>query len=417
MTSLPKLYRDAVTITRELGVRYLWIDSLCIIQGQSTGPQSDWTQEAAKMGSVYRNSYCNIAAMDASDSTGTCFYEHKKTSTGVGTVHVGWKGEDFFLIDERNREYPANRPLSKRAWVLQEELLAPRALLFTNDQVYWECCTYKASEIFVRGYPDQRESEDLLRGSDVKEDVHSLKRRIHKTPSFSSESSHINPSISFWRSWKTIVEDYTRRYLTFPMDKTAAIAGIVSQLEVDHCEHPNLLKNRTYKAGLWYGINTIEQELCWKAENNTPIRPHQYRAPTWSWLSVEGAITYRRIDDLAILDLKQQSCVQSIKVVTSDRTSTGQIQSGWIQIKGRLLENSSYSYVPDNETQPPPTHVSLLAMFSVYLSFYVWGLALRRTGSRSGRKCYERVGYFSIVNDFWIYEDFISAPIKVVRVI
>jgi hypothetical protein len=120
---------------------------------------------------------------------------------------------------------------------------------------------------------------------------------------------------------------------------------------------------------------------------------------------------------LAIVDLKRLSRVQSIQVVTSDGTSTGQIQSARIQIKGRLLENMSYSYVPDNKVQQSPASVSFLAMFSLYLAFDVWGLALRRTGSVSGMKCYERVGYFSIVNNMWVHEKFTSAPIKVVSII
>lgn len=58
---LPRSFRDAVHITRELGIRYLWIDALCILQDST----KDWHYEAASM-KVYENSYCNIAATAAS---------------------------------------------------------------------------------------------------------------------------------------------------------------------------------------------------------------------------------------------------------------------------------------------------------------------------------------------------------------
>jgi len=63
--ALPKTFKDAVTITRALGVRYLWIDSLCIMQDS----QEDWEKEASQMREVYQFSYCNIAGTDARDST------------------------------------------------------------------------------------------------------------------------------------------------------------------------------------------------------------------------------------------------------------------------------------------------------------------------------------------------------------
>jgi hypothetical protein len=75
LQQLPTLYKEAVEVTRKLGLRYLWIDSLCIIQRQKMSKDSDWLREASMMGQVYSNSYCNIAAMDAEDSLGQCFFE------------------------------------------------------------------------------------------------------------------------------------------------------------------------------------------------------------------------------------------------------------------------------------------------------------------------------------------------------
>jgi hypothetical protein len=63
LDTLPKTFQDAVCLTRNLGVRYLWIDSLCIVQDS----EEDWRLQAAEMGSIYRHSWCNIAATGAKD--------------------------------------------------------------------------------------------------------------------------------------------------------------------------------------------------------------------------------------------------------------------------------------------------------------------------------------------------------------
>jgi hypothetical protein len=60
----PQTFADAVAVTRMLGLRYLWIDSLCIIQDS----HEDWVHESAHMATVYENAYVTISADAAKDS-------------------------------------------------------------------------------------------------------------------------------------------------------------------------------------------------------------------------------------------------------------------------------------------------------------------------------------------------------------
>jgi hypothetical protein len=69
--TMPKTFQDAVKVTRALGISYIWIDSLCIVQDSS----EDWLKESQQMESVYSNSYCNIAATKSADSDGGLFSE------------------------------------------------------------------------------------------------------------------------------------------------------------------------------------------------------------------------------------------------------------------------------------------------------------------------------------------------------
>ncbi|KAK2050895.1 HET-domain-containing protein, partial [Colletotrichum caudatum] len=82
LDGLPPTFRDAVSITRSLGIRYVWIDSLCIVQDS----EEDWELESARMGAVYASSYLTIAASASPDSTGGCFAPRRAS----GDVKVGF---------------------------------------------------------------------------------------------------------------------------------------------------------------------------------------------------------------------------------------------------------------------------------------------------------------------------------------
>jgi hypothetical protein len=71
LADLPQTFKDAVSLTRNLKIRYLWIDSLCTKQLD----KDDWEIEAGKMGSVYSQSFLNIAATSSAEGSGGCFKE------------------------------------------------------------------------------------------------------------------------------------------------------------------------------------------------------------------------------------------------------------------------------------------------------------------------------------------------------
>jgi hypothetical protein len=59
---LPQTLRDAIFLTRYLGIRYLWVDCLCIVQDDN----ADWEREASRMADVYSNAYLTLRATRAS---------------------------------------------------------------------------------------------------------------------------------------------------------------------------------------------------------------------------------------------------------------------------------------------------------------------------------------------------------------
>lgn len=131
---LPKMFQDAIRVTRELRVSYLWIDSLCIIQGAG----GDFEHEAERMETVFSAAYCVIAASRATGTSDGFLSEREvrevvTCAAGVpDPVYVCQAIDDF-------QHHVIESGLNNRGWVLQERALARRSIYFTAKQTYWEC--------------------------------------------------------------------------------------------------------------------------------------------------------------------------------------------------------------------------------------------------------------------------------------
>ncbi|KAK6608312.1 hypothetical protein H4I95_03692 [Botrytis cinerea] len=140
MTSLPANFRDAILITRALGFQFLWIDSLCIIQDS----KYDWGIESKKMGETYRNSALTIGAAAAHKAADGMLHSGSQSSRDIKPKLKLSKdsGSDDVVEIASSIQRPENLtelfesgPLQSRAWALQERILSPRILCYTNDKL------------------------------------------------------------------------------------------------------------------------------------------------------------------------------------------------------------------------------------------------------------------------------------------
>jgi hypothetical protein len=134
---LPATFRDAVKVTRALKRRYLWIDSLCIIQGED----GDFSHESKLMEDVYSGAYCVLAASRATGQASGFLLPRPKQRRCVALAPQ-FDGDSVIYVCERIenfKEHVLEGALSQRAWVLQEHALARRTIFFTEHQTYWQC--------------------------------------------------------------------------------------------------------------------------------------------------------------------------------------------------------------------------------------------------------------------------------------
>ncbi|KAH4001989.1 hypothetical protein HBI13_013140 [Parastagonospora nodorum] len=255
LSLLPQTFKDAIQITRELGLSYIWIDSLCIKQSDT----ADWVREAGSMSFVYGNSFVNIAASSSPSVHGGCFVRPKSLVDGVRAVVKIHPSSSTLVREFRSREvYDLNTTkshLATRAWALQERILPPRTIHFGHRGAFWECRAETANEFLPSGFPKQ-----LGRGI--------VNERI-RIGHFAS-----------W--WSDVVALYSAANMTYPSDKLPALSGIARR---NHDE-----RGGAYVAGMWLDEDMLVQ-LCWRAIEPR-VRPVQ-RAPSWAWTSVDGQVRYQ----------------------------------------------------------------------------------------------------------------------------
>ncbi|KAK8020092.1 hypothetical protein PG990_005230 [Apiospora arundinis] len=261
LSRLPATVRDAISLTRQLRIRYLWVDSLCIIQGQCSAARRDWEKESVKMATVYGSAFLTIAAT-CSDSAHTGFFLKRppflkmqammrvRTSNPMNVILVlklpwayahGSKGNDG--------------PLARRGWAFQEKTLSPRTLFYGREGMSWKCqCT-------------------------IHEEVLCTQVEIG--------ANSVGPK-AMYASWPEHVTEYSARRLTVISDRLRAIEGIAQSIRTE--------VNVEYLSGIWK--DQLLPQLMWKhiEAGRSGFRisydDHDCSFPSWSWASVSGAVKF-----------------------------------------------------------------------------------------------------------------------------
>ncbi|KAK6850028.1 heterokaryon incompatibility protein-domain-containing protein [Apiospora arundinis] len=341
MEELPRNFRDAITVTRALGIRYLWIDSLCIIQDS----RADWHAEASRMASVYANAAVVISALEAASSN--VGFLHPE----VERVPLAALNEDYAVqkVFGRAYEYLQACPLNSRAWCMQERLLARRVLHFGREQMFWECSSNFTSE-----------SGDTYTGDNtghVAALFIKLRKTIREPPEWENESDH----------WYRLLEEYTTRKLTVSTDKLPALAGAATLTQSRGLRDGS--GTPTYVAGLWR--EDLVRGLVWGAEYDhgegrkvwglsssdrcstlveAPLGSNGIpRAPSWSWASVDGAVIF-----WALRSKVTSVMLEKLEVVMmageGDLTESQPI--GALKVRGPLAEVVYHPCLPLKEGMP-----------------------------------------------------------------
>ncbi|KAM0351006.1 hypothetical protein ACHAPU_002784 [Fusarium lateritium] len=309
------MHKDAIKLARGLGIRYLWIDSICICQDDL----KDWERESAKMLTVYANAYLTVGA-----------YKSKDTSEGLSAgltrryVELEYSSGDLrgtalaFSLATRAETIPSdyvtlpNEPLSHRGWVLQERVLARRTLLYTSQQTCFEC------DKGIIGEDGLALDLRLIALNNILgEDVESAIKHQDNTHSPYRRPGQTEEVLVMWYE---LLWEYGERKLSHSSDKLPAISGLARI-------YANLL-NDEYVAGLWR--SHLLEGLLWRGLNCRRVQ--DYRAPSWSWASVDGIPA---VDELG--NYERLGEVLDVKITLKGENPYGEVTDGRLRLKAPMV--------------------------------------------------------------------------------
>ncbi|SCO76560.1 uncharacterized protein FRV6_00772 [Fusarium oxysporum] len=272
---VPQTFKDAIDVTRRLGIRYLWIDSLCIVQGEG----GDFNTEAKRMEDVFSCAYCVIAASRASNQLEGFIKERPKRK--FVTIEQG-RAPPLYVCEAIDNfgGHILEGALNRRGWVLQERALARRTVYFAEAQTYFECGEGVRCETMTKM---QNTMADLLGDARFPDKAMRTQSRGLKI-----------------RYFQALYQQYSRLELSHIQDRPLAIAGLESRLRKAY----RLRDDDWAKGG--YGIfhdgpghGLFHRSLLWKRSEDEPVmelidfsRRPEDSMPTWSWMAFKGGIDY-----------------------------------------------------------------------------------------------------------------------------
>ncbi|KAI3323462.1 HET-domain-containing protein [Xylariaceae sp. AK1471] len=319
ITWFPKTLQDAIAVCKALNVRYIWIDAICIIQDSI----SDWEIESSRMATVYQNAYLTIAVGTAADASEGFLHRKHLAAEHRPPFHSAWKtnsGRDTVLAaritpvaesHSLDQEEDA-LPLALRGWTLQEDILSTRVLTYSQHELWWTCKSEKKCECHTWNFLTK---QNVLRTSTAKD---------------------------AFRKWHDTVGEFSVRELTNAYDKLPALSGIARVIQD--------MTQSSYLGGVWK--DNIVRDLNWSyaaflgedIQSMPNSRLKQYRAPSFSWASVEHTGVafdegYFLSRSVTTYGTWHPACV----LISAGCTPTGQnplgrVQDGFVILQGRITK-------------------------------------------------------------------------------
>jgi hypothetical protein len=391
---LSAVIKDSIQVTKALGYRYLWVDKFCIDQDASDLKHDQIRQ----MDAIYSNSELTIISAAGVDET-----------YGLPVISEShW---------------------STRGWTFQEAILGRRRLVFTDDQVYFQCQRMNCFESLHHPLQDihlkdKSKTYGWLRAGILGRD----RGRIFG--SFDRRSQSLNGINSQYLSH---VESYTARNLRFDEDSLNAFRGIIRQSPL-----PNIW-GLAYTSNFIQGSQIFAHSLMWMHTDDSKRQRRRILFPSWTWLGWEGRVVY----DLATSSaLWSDSSLKDVRFKTSDGDSIrfiDLVNSGTriderqyliLQVTATVIPHSLIVYQPTkNLSSPwlilkhqhrailswsaePRTEAELADLFHdtsrfqfIYIGSILGASFVMVLEALTGRHTWQRVGIFRVTAYAYTFED------------
>ncbi|KAH7408618.1 heterokaryon incompatibility protein-domain-containing protein [Phaeosphaeria sp. MPI-PUGE-AT-0046c] len=282
IATLPQTLQDSILASRKLGIKYLWVDSLCIIQDSATDKQ----KEIASMAGIYKNATIVISAAVSADCGQGFLHDRASVQLRLdNSLRLPFFSEAdpetrgimdwIYLCPEAHMGYKVLRfdqePISNRAWTYQESKLAQRLLIFGSGPPQWHCKEGEmiyGLDLLLDDLPDPNGYSRIMRRTVIDGETVGGETTMtrEKVPT---------EDIGAWKEWFPMLENYSFKKLTVRTDKLLAISAMAAEYA-----SPG---RGIYAAGLWEA--SLPRSLLWRRDSapNVEVTPPEYKH-SLSWL-------------------------------------------------------------------------------------------------------------------------------------
>ncbi|KAF5563624.1 heterokaryon incompatibility protein het-E-1 [Fusarium phyllophilum] len=281
------LFTDVLLVASQVGISYVWIDSLCIIQDS---PQ-DWNAEAVKMADYYQNaSFTIMAAVPPSKRSEGLFHipegdlyrlarlpYRDKEGNRKGHFYVSCHIDPARETQQHNQIWKNN--LLSRGWVFQEWALSRRIAWYTEHGLTLRC---KCRNL-------QHQGESLI-NLDPSPGLHRILPLLgmvipkHRWDRYKA----VAPLFRSPLDWQSLVSQYSTMQLTKPEeDRLVALSGVAQEFITQESSAKLVCGLRPWCLGV---------DLLWK-QDAAGIHPRYTEFPSWSWASINASVSWIQPDD------------------------------------------------------------------------------------------------------------------------
>jgi hypothetical protein len=342
LNRLDATIQDAILVTRALGITYLWIDALCILQDHDS---RDWNEQSSKMTAIYGGSTLTIVAANSSSVMQGFLKERKLQYIPLGWVRqTARDGQPLRNSDQQRlhispswnpEDDKITGPWTTRGWTMQEGLLPNRLLFYTSSQMIWKCCTMLEYERGCKQAPLTEIIDGLIDAGG--QDIWNFDN-FSKLKAFPWYLQSIPETLlpEKYRLWYALVENYTPRRFKHIQDRLVAISGLAKIFG-------DLIQDDEYVAGLWR--RDMTRGLSWHVSGAKLIPSKTTQSfsipadtfPSWTWASVGYDVV---VNDHAKQDaLRSFSVIEDVQLDLVDPANPfGAVRSGSVIITGPLFE-------------------------------------------------------------------------------
>ena len=261
LSRIPRTIRDAMTLTKAMNIRYLWVDRLCIIQDDFY----HFRDQIQQMASVFANSYFTIIAADGNDANYGLHGVDSESSPRYYKRSIFRFSESAHMVAQPEVESHRNPKVwHTRGWTFQERAVSRRTLVFTDETVYWQCRR-------AAWHESQAAAPDGVLRSGPQSAV--PRGAASRWPSY---ALRLNPWPDLQQYFE-LVSGYNDRKLTFERDALNAFTAITSAMSC------------TFQGGFHWGIPVLVFDIGLLWSRFSPLMRRK-DFPSWSWLGWSGSV-------------------------------------------------------------------------------------------------------------------------------